>query len=87
MPELKIGSVVQNISGHDEGFFVVVKIDNSFVYIANGKSRLLEKPKKKNLKHIRLSGTVLELKRMETNKKLKKALWPFNYGGLTPSDD
>ena len=46
--ELKIGSVVQNQSGHDKGFFAVVKIDGPFVYMANGESRLLNSPKKKN---------------------------------------
>ncbi len=87
MPQLKTGSLVQSISGHDKGFFAVVNIDNNFVYIANGKSRLIENPKKKNPKHLRVSDIVFDLKRMETNKKLKKALWPFNYGELTPSDD
>ena len=87
MPQLKTGSVVQSIAGHDEGFFAVVKIENGFAYIANGKTRLLENPKKKNPKHLRVSTEVFELMRMETNKKLKKALWPYNYGGLTPSDD
>lgn len=87
MPELKVGSVVRNISGHDQGFFAVVKIDSSFVYLADGRSRLLEKPKKKNPKHLRVTNTVIDPMRMETNKKLKQALWPFNYGGLTPSDE
>ncbi len=87
MPQLKTGSVVQSVAGHDEGFFAVVKVENDFVYIANGKTRLLENPKKKNPKHLRVSAEVFEPMRMETNKKLKKALWPYNYGGLTPSDD
>ena len=87
MPELKVGSVVQSISGHDRGFFAVVKIDSGFAYLANGRSRLLESPKRKNPRHLRVSNTVFDPMRMETNKKLKKALWPFNYGGLTPSDD
>ncbi len=87
MPELKVGSVVQSISGHDRGFFAVVKIDSSFAYLADGRSRLLDKPKKKNPKHLRVTNTVIDPMRMETNKKLKQALWPFNYGGLTPSDE
>jgi len=87
MSQLKTGSVVQSVAGHDEGFFAVVRVENGFAYIANGKTRLLETPKKKNPKHLKVSTEVLEPMRMETNKKLKKALWPYNYGGLTPSDD
>ena len=44
--EWKPGTVVRNAGGHDVGFFMVVSFDGKFVYIANGKSRLLEKPKK-----------------------------------------
>ena len=43
--EWKPGTVVRNQGGHDVGFFIVVSFDGKFVYIANGKSRLLEKPK------------------------------------------
>lgn len=87
MPELKVGSVVRSISGRDKGFFTVVKIDRRFAYLADGRSRLLEKPKRKNPKHLRVTNTVFDPMRMKTNKKLKQALWPFNYGGLAPSDE
>ena len=87
MPELRVGSVVQRISVHDWGFFALVIIYCSFSYLADGRSRLLDKPKKKNPKHLRVTNTVIDPMRMETNKKLKQALWPFNYGGLTPSDE
>ena len=54
--EWKPGTVVRNQGGHDVGFFIVVSFDGKFVYIANGKSRLLEKPKKKNPKHLSPTG-------------------------------
>jgi len=78
--ELIIGRVVENRSGHDQGYFAVVKIDNGFVYIANGRSRLLEKPKKKNPKHLAPTGTVLDMESITTDKKLRAALWPMNFG-------
>ena len=78
--ELKIGSVVQNQSGHDKGFFAVVKIDGPFVYMANGKSRLLNSPKKKNPKHLILTKAILDMDSITTDRKLRAALWPFNYG-------
>lgn len=78
--EWKIGMVVRNKSGHDKGFFAVVKIDGGFVYIANGRSRLLEKPKKKNPKHLSLTGAVLDMENITTDRKLRAALWPLNFG-------
>ena len=78
--ELKQGAVVENRSGHDNGFFAVVKLDGGYAYIANGRSRLLEKPKKKNPKHLSLTGDVLDMESITTDKKLRAALWPYNFG-------
>jgi len=78
--ELKRGAVVENRSGHDKGFFAVVSLDGGHVYIANGRSRLLEKPKKKNPKHLSLTGDVLDMESITTDKKLRAALWPYNFG-------
>jgi ribosomal protein L14E/L6E/L27E len=72
--ELKIGTVVQSLRGRDEGFFIVVGFDERFAYLADGRSRLLEKPKKKNLRHLRATGMVLEPERVQTNRQLKAAL-------------
>ena len=78
--ELKRGAVVENRSGHDKGFFAVVDLNGGYVYIANGRSRLLEKPKKKNPKHLSLTGDVLDMESITTDKKLRAALWPYNFG-------
>ena len=72
--ELKTGTVVQSLRGRDEGLFAVVGCDGRFAYLANGRSRLVEKPKKKNLRHLRVTGTVLDPERVKTNKQLKAAL-------------
>ena len=50
---MKIGDVVISIFGHDEGEWYIVKdINEYFIYLIDGKNKPLEKPKKKNLKHI-----------------------------------
>ena len=72
--ELKIGTVVQSLRGRDEGFFMVVGTDGMFAYLADGCSRRLEKPKKKNLRHLRVTRTVLDPERVQTNRQLKAAL-------------
>lgn len=72
--EIKIGDIVQSIRGHDKGFFAVMRIEEPFAYLADGKHRPLEKPKKKNLKHLQKMGKPLDLQQIHTNRQLKKAL-------------
>ncbi len=59
---ISIGSVVYSLAGRDEGrFYIVVEIiDGNFVSIVDGDVRKLEKPKKKKVKHLRVTGEVLE---------------------------
>ena len=78
--EWKPGRVVKNLRGHDKGFYAGVAFDGQYVYIANGRSRLLEKPKRKNPRHLAATGTLLPAGELATDKKLRAALWPFNFG-------
>jgi ribosomal protein L14E/L6E/L27E len=50
----ELGRVVQSTQGHDRGrwFLVVGLVDERFVLIADGETRKLEKPKKKQVKHL-----------------------------------
>ena len=72
--ELKIGAVVQSVRGRDEGFFAVVRAEGKFAYLANGKQRPLEKPKKKNIRHLKDTGLALDQEKIQTNRRLKTAL-------------
>ena len=76
---LETGRVVYSKSGRDKGYFlVVVESDEKFVLVCDGKERPIERPKRKNVKHIGITNTVLDNGSMSTNKKLKKALAQFN---------
>ena len=47
------GDIVWSKAGHDKGgFFVVIKSDERFCWISNGRSRKFEAPKKKNRIHL-----------------------------------
>ena len=49
--QIKQGSVVKSMAGHDsDRFYVVVRLEGDFAYIADGKVRKLENPKKKTPK-------------------------------------
>ncbi|GHU52245.1 hypothetical protein FACS1894132_01440 [Clostridia bacterium] len=50
-----------------------------YVLIANGKSRKLETPKKKNIKHLSYTNKKIEIKLL-TNKSLKRIIKGFEVG-------
>ena len=52
LPEFMIADVVRPIAGRDAGkLFYVIAADDSWLTLANGKDRSLEKPKRKKRKH------------------------------------
>ena len=70
------GMVVKSMAGHDSGsYYAVMRVENGFAYIADGKLRKVERPKKKNPLH--LQKTTVELAEI-TNKKLRSALSVLN---------
>ncbi len=60
-----MNELATSLAGHDKGhIYAIVRKDEETAYLADGKLKLIEKPKKKNLRHIRritaLSGEVRE---------------------------
>ena len=75
--EANIGTVVRSLAGRDKGkFMVVVSMENGFVYLADGKERKLDSPKKKNAKHVSLTRTAVNTDNL-TDKGLRKLLREF----------
>jgi len=57
----QIGQIVFSKQGRDKGMpFVVLDIQDEYLYLADGKYRLIAKPKKKKLKHVQPTNTVNE---------------------------
>jgi hypothetical protein len=55
----KKGTFAKSLAGHDKDeVYLIVKSDNKYIYLANGKNRTLENPKRKKLKHVQWIGTV-----------------------------
>lgn len=76
--DLTMGLVVRARSGRDKNkFFVVIDCDKEYAYIVDGKSRRLDKPKKKNIKHIAFTNTVISPELLGTNKSIKTQLKEF----------
>lgn len=74
MDNIRAGSVVRALAGREKGrCFVAAAIDGGFVYIADGRERKLEKPKRKSIKHISPVGKFIMTEGL-TNKKLRNLL-------------
>lgn len=76
---IRAGQMVYSLAGHDRGerFFVLADEDNNRVLLTNGKSRPLEKPKSKKVKHIEATGRFSDLFGGEcppTNKQIRREL-------------
>lgn len=59
--ELQIGQVVKVLKGRSAGrYTVVVRIEERFVYVADGDIRKFDRPKKKNRMHLEPQAYICE---------------------------
>jgi len=79
---MDIGQVVFSKSGRDKGkAFVIINIEDNYLYLVDGKLRTLNKPKKKKLKHVQPVNCVATLttngrglQNADIQKELKRLL-------------
>ena len=72
--QLQRGMVVRCTAGKEQnGFYLVTAVEGSYVMLADGKRRPLDKPKRKNIRHIRLTDTVWETEGL-TDRALRRKL-------------
>jgi ribosomal protein L14E/L6E/L27E len=76
------GQVVRSKAGRDGGgFLVVLSADAQSAVVCDGRRRSLGHPKKKNLKHLSPTNSVLPEDRMQTDREIRLALAPFENEG------
>ncbi|MEC9488715.1 MAG: KOW domain-containing RNA-binding protein, partial [Halanaerobium sp.] len=66
------GQLVTSLAGRDRGrhLLIVEVIDDKFVLVADGSLRPIEKPKKKNARHLALHETIVEDMKSRIEKNL-----------------
>lgn len=73
------GTIVRSKAGHDKGsFFSVLSVTEDMALITDGKSRTIDKPKRKKLKHLAFTNTVLSEQTMNDDHKIRQELETFN---------
>ena len=69
------GEIVKSLAGRDKGYLLcVVGYDEEFVLVCDGKERRLERPKKKNPKHLQAVSCEKFTWQLRGNHALRKAL-------------
>ncbi len=84
--KIQKSDIVCSAAGRDEGlYFFVIKQEGQFLFLADGKGRKLEKPKRKKEKHVRWvsssdSRTANKIRCDEkvTNSEIRRALAEFS---------
>ncbi len=72
---LKRGSVVVSSAGKDKGSYLAVLLtDASGLWIADGRRRPLERPKRKNPRHVTETPFTVDEASMATNRELRRVL-------------
>ena len=75
-----VGRVVISNAGRDKTkVMVIVKETENYLLVCDGKERPVERPKRKNPKHLKLTKLYLEAHQLETNRALRKALKVCGY--------
>ena len=78
IPDINISDVVVSTNGRDQGqWFYVIAEDPIYLFLANGKDRALDRPKRKKRKHVQKvlrSETRVALKLQQGDKVLNGEL-------------
>ncbi len=73
--EWSVGDVVRSTAGRDKGnYFVVTSVAANAAQVCDGRLHRLEKPKRKNFRHLAATTKRLAPASMATNRLLRNAL-------------
>lgn len=62
MIDFEIGMLAKAKAGHDKGkIYIIVKMDDGYVYLTDGATKRKESPKKKKKKHVQLMDRVYDI--------------------------
>ncbi len=76
--EFESGMLARSKAGHDKGHvYVILKTDETYVYLVDGNIRTMDKPKKKKKKHVQIIVERHEMSGMD-DVKVKRILKVFD---------
>ena len=76
-----IGLLAYSLAGHDKGnLYFVIREEGDYLWLADGKNRPLENPKKKNKKHLQIIKRNISVETVDdrlqsiTNETIKRTI-------------
>lgn len=55
MDRYRVGMLARSKAGHDAGkIYVIMDVDSAYIYLADGRIRTVDRPKKKKIRHVEL---------------------------------
>ncbi len=75
---IKRGQIVFVTAGKEKGrFMIVLEADDRSVLLCDGKDRPCDRPKRKNIKHVSVTDTVVSEADLAANSRIKSVLRSF----------
>ncbi len=69
------GAIVRSAAGHDKGrLYVVLCAEEKYLFLADGRRRTIEKPKKKQIKHVEFTGAGTDVSKLRLDAHVRKAI-------------
>lgn len=76
--ECKEGMLARSVAGHDKAnIYVIMKTDDAYVYLADGKVRTLDHLKKKKRKHIEILDKMTDVTEFVNDAQIRKIIKEF----------
>lgn len=76
--EVKVGMLARSLAGHDKSnIYVIMKTDDAYVYLADGKIRTLDHLKKKKVKHIEVLDKMYDVAEFVNDAQIRKIIKEF----------
>ncbi len=70
------GKIVCSVQGRDKGrYMIVFGLDNGELLLCDGKEHPLERPKRKNMKHVYLTDFTVDTELIKSNKAIRKTIF------------
>lgn len=78
MDRYESGMLARSMAGHDAGrIYVIMDVDDAYVYLVDGKGRTLDRPKKKKKRHVQIILDKYDITDVD-DVKIKRILKEWN---------